>query len=69
MNEIYLVTGAAGHLGSTVIRELLKLGKSIRALVIPGEKNIPQGDIEIFYGDVRNPESMYSFLITLTIKN
>ena len=61
MNEIYLVTGAAGHLGSTVIRELLKLGKSIRALVIPGEKNIPQGDIEIFYGDVRNPESMYSF--------
>ena len=68
MNEIYLVTGAAGHLGSTVIRELLKLGKSIRALVIPGEKNTP-GRYRNFYGDVRNPESMYSFLITLTIKN
>ena len=42
MNEIYLVTGAVGHLGSTPIRELLKLGKSIRALVIPEEKIYPR---------------------------
>lgn len=68
MNEIYLVTGAAGHLGRTVILELLKLGKSIRALVIPEEKNIPRGDIEIFYGDVRNTESMYSFFNNLDHK-
>lgn len=35
--DIYLVTGAAGHLGAWVTRELLLQGHQVRALVLPGE--------------------------------
>lgn len=61
MNELYLITGAAGHLGSTLVRKLLELDKNIRALVLPNEKNIPDGDIEVCYGDVCNKDSLATF--------
>lgn len=61
MKELYLVTGAAGHLGSTIVRQLLKLEKSIRILVLPEEKNIPQGEFEVFYGDVCDKEDLKAF--------
>ena len=37
MNRIYLITGAAGHLGSVVARQLLDKEETVRALVLPGE--------------------------------
>lgn len=58
MDELYLVTGAAGHLGNTVTRRLLELGKNIRALVLPGEKNLLTGNTEICCGDVCDKESL-----------
>lgn len=61
MDELFLITGGAGYLGNTLVRELLKEKKKIRILVFPGEKNIPQGDIEVFYGDVLKPQTMEAF--------
>jgi len=60
LKELYLVTGAAGHLGSAVIRELKKMNKNVRGLVLQGEKNIPE-DIDIFYGDVTKKDSLEDF--------
>ena len=38
MNDrVYLLTGAAGFLGSNVCRQLLDRGNTIRAFVLPGE--------------------------------
>lgn len=60
MAELYLVTGAAGHLGSTVVHSLLERGARVRALLLPHEPNPPAG-AKIYYGDVRNRESLRPF--------
>lgn len=57
---VYLVTGAAGHLGRTVVIQLLELGCRVRALVLPGDpaaSRLPK-TAEIFYGDVTDPTSL-----------
>ena len=49
MNTKYLVTGAAGHLGNRMIRQLAREGKSVRALILPGDplaRYLPQGESE-----------------------
>jgi len=35
-----LVTGATGHIGNVLVRELLKKGWSVRALVLPEENAV-----------------------------
>ena len=35
MKTRYLVTGAAGHLGTAVVRALTARGDAVRALVLP----------------------------------
>ncbi len=60
MGKIYLVTGAAGHLGSVVTEKLLARGERVRALVLPEERHIPQG-AEIFVGDVCDRQSLEPF--------
>ncbi len=62
-NRIYLVTGAAGFLGSNVCAQLLERGERVRAFVLEGDKSakyIPQ-EVEIFYGDLCNKESLRPF--------
>ena len=61
MNEVYLVTGAAGHLGRTVIQDLLNDNKTIRILVLPNEKYIPKGNLDVFFGDVTDKDSLHPF--------
>lgn len=61
MNEVYLVTGAAGHLGRTVIQDLLNDNKTIRILVLPNEKYIPEGKLDVFFGDVTDKDSLHPF--------
>lgn len=63
MKQLYLVTGAAGHLGNTVIKLLVQAGQSVRALVLPQDahaKQLPQA-VEICTGDVRDKESLRAF--------
>lgn len=53
----YIITGAAGHLGSTIIRLLLERGKAVRGLLLPGEQPaVPSA--EYIYGNVLEPEKL-----------
>ena len=58
MQKLFLVTGAAGHLGGTIVRQLEKDGVLTRGLVLPGEA-APQGDhVTCVEGDVRKKDSL-----------
>ena len=63
MSRIYLVTGAAGFLGSNVCAQLLEKGEKVRALVLPNDKSvkyIPK-DVEICFGDLCDESSLEQF--------
>jgi dihydroflavonol-4-reductase len=63
MSEMYLVTGAAGHLGSAVVRQLVEKGCPVRALVLRGDKaadRLPK-EVERFQGDLLDKESLKRF--------
>jgi dihydroflavonol-4-reductase len=54
LNRIYLVTGANGHLGRTIVRQLTGAGARVRGLVLPGDE-VPLSEatgMEIVRGDV-----------------
>ena len=62
-NTLYLVTGAAGFLGSHVCHQLLERGDKVRTFVLKGDpsaKYIPD-EAEIVYGDLCNPDSLETF--------
>lgn len=60
---LYLVTGAAGFLGSNVCRQLLDRGDRVRAFVLPKDparKYVP-AEVEIAEGDLCDPKSVDAF--------
>lgn len=59
---LYLVTGALGHVGNTLVRKLLADGNQVRGFALESERNLPdKPDIDIIYGDVRNREDLERF--------
>jgi len=55
-----LVTGATGHIGNVLVRKLVEKGKTVRALVLPGEDRRPLSDLPVEYveGDVLDYPSL-----------
>ena len=60
MRKLYIITGASGHLGSTIIRRLYSEDCLIRGLIMPGEKEEFPGRVSYFRGDVTVPDSLES---------
>ncbi len=62
-NTLYLLTGAAGFLGSSVCHQLLERGGKVRAFVLPGDKSvkyIPK-EVELCEGDLCDPAAVDRF--------
>ncbi len=61
--KMYLVTGAAGFLGSTVCRKLISRGEKVRALVLEGDQSVKYlpDHVEIVYGDLCNVNDLEKF--------
>ena len=62
-NKIYLVTGAAGFLGGTVVRQLIEKGGEVRAFVLPNDKAakyLPK-EAQIIEGDLCEINSLEKF--------
>jgi|GEM_PF-184241 len=60
-NKIYIVTGATGFLGNTLIKKLVAKGETVHALVRNKEKAeraLKDLPIDIFYGDVLDAKSL-----------
>lgn len=63
MKMLYLVTGAAGFLGTNVCAQLLERGDAVRAFVLNGDpavKFVPK-EVEIFEGDLCNADDCERF--------
>lgn len=61
--KLYLVTGAAGFLGSNICAQLLERGDSVRAFVLEGDKYakfLPE-QVEIVYGNLCDKSSLEKF--------
>ena len=73
MKDIYIITGANGHLGSTIIRALRRHLRNhasniqeVRGLILPGEEPPFKEDryIHWYYGDVTDISSLSRSLLT-----
>jgi len=64
MEILYIVTGAAGHLGNVITRQLINRGNHVRAFVLMNEKHTPE-KAELYFGDVRN-QAVYDVNVTGT---
>lgn len=55
-----LVTGATGHLGNVLVRELLARGETVRALVLPGDRldSLRGLMLEVAVGSVLEPATL-----------
>jgi dihydroflavonol-4-reductase len=57
-----LVTGATGHIGNVLVRELTKTENNVKVLLLPGEDDLPLRDLKvgITRGDICDIDSLVS---------
>ena len=60
-NKLYLVTGASGHVGTVLVDRLLREGKRVRCLALPGEEREILAAADVRTGDVRKADTLNSF--------
>lgn len=60
MNELIVLTGANGHLGRAICKELTDMYKTVRGLVLPGESAdaLKEMGAKVVFGDVTKRESL-----------
>jgi uncharacterized protein YbjT (DUF2867 family) len=56
--SLILVTGAAGNVGSRVVRRLAKRNERVRAFIRPGELRPTGQGVEVFEGDLRDRDGV-----------
>ena len=62
-NRYYLLTGAAGFLGTNICMQLLEAGCKVRALVLPNDKSVKYipDQVEVVLGDLTDAPSLEPF--------
>ena len=57
-----VITGATGHIGNVLVRELTAHGQIVRAFVLPDDdcRSLAGIDVETFHGDITDPASLKS---------
>ena len=59
-NRYYLLTGAAGFLGSNICLQLLEKGCKVRALVLPNDKSVKFIPKSVWYNSVKSLRTIIS---------
>ena len=64
-----LVTGATGHIGNVLVRQLLERGEDVRVLVRPGKTPpaLAGLNVEIAWGDILDPDSLVKALMEVSL--
>lgn len=59
----YLVTGVTGHLGNSIVRNLVNQDCSVRGLALPNDKvaKLLPKEMQLYTGDITNKESLRPF--------
>lgn len=58
MKRVYIITGANGHLGGTLVRALQGQPVEVRGLILPGETAVDRGNVRYYRGDVCQPDTL-----------
>ncbi|QSX08520.1 NAD-dependent epimerase/dehydratase family protein [Alkalibacter rhizosphaerae] len=58
MEDLYVVTGASGHLGNVMARTLVQHGCCVWVFLFTGENNVVEGVKRVFHGDVCEKNSL-----------
>lgn len=67
MKRLYIITGANGHLGNTLIRLLSKQDCTIRGLILSGEHAKAYKNVTYYEGDIRDRDTLLPLFDTSEI--